>query len=77
MVNRIGTDVFDRLKVGVGPVPQNIPIDSFVLGNFTNDELINVNKMAKVAVDLVDLIEIQLMWEFVGVLISWIPKPSA
>ena len=54
IINRIGTDVFDRLKVGVGPVPQNIPIDSFVLGNFTNDELINVNKMAKVAVDLVD-----------------------
>ena len=54
IINRLGTDVFDRLKVGVGPVPQNIPIDSFVLGNFTNDELINVNKMAKVAVDLVD-----------------------
>ncbi|MBQ7287312.1 MAG: aminoacyl-tRNA hydrolase [Candidatus Gastranaerophilales bacterium] len=54
IINRIGTDVFDRLKVGVGPVPQNIPIDSFVLGNFTNDELISVNKMAKVAVDLVD-----------------------
>ena len=54
IINRIGTDVFDRLKVGVGPVPQSIPIDSFVLGNFTNDELIGVNKMAKVAVDVVD-----------------------
>ena len=54
IINRIGTDVFDRLKVGVGPVPQNIPIDSFVLGNFTNDELISVNKMAKVALDVVD-----------------------
>lgn len=54
IINRIGTDVFDRLKVGVGPVPQLIPIDSFVLGNFTNDELTNINKMAKVAVDVVD-----------------------
>ena len=54
IINRIGTDVFDRLKVGVGPVPQHIPIDSFVLGNFTNDELISVNKMAKVALDVVD-----------------------
>ena len=32
IINRIGTDVFDRLKVGVGPVPNNIPIDSYVLG---------------------------------------------
>ena len=47
-------DVFDRLKVGVGPVPQNIPIDSFVLSNFSNDELKLVDKMADVAVDAVD-----------------------
>ena len=44
IINRIGTDVFDRLKVGVGPVPNNIPIDSFVLGNFTSEELIGVQK---------------------------------
>lgn len=54
IINRIGTDVFDRLKVGVGPVPNNIPIDSFVLGNFTNDELSGVQKMGKYAVELVD-----------------------
>ena len=39
IINRIGTDVFDRLKVGVGPVGINMPIDSFVLSNFTSDEL--------------------------------------
>ena len=54
IINRLGTDVFDRLKVGVGPVPQSIPIDSFVLGNFTNDELKGVSQMGKVAVDVVD-----------------------
>ncbi len=54
IINRIGTDVFDRLKVGVGPVPNNIPIDNFVLSDFSDEELILIDKMANVAVDTVD-----------------------
>lgn len=54
IINKIGTDVFDRLKVGVGQVPASIPIDSFVLGEFNKDELTGVEKMGKVAIDLVD-----------------------
>lgn len=55
IINRIGTDVFDRLKVGVGPVPNNIPIDNFVLGNFSTDELSKIKEMGKIAVNLVDM----------------------
>ena len=55
IINRIGTDVFDRLKVGVGPVPNNIPIDNFVLGNFSSDELTKIKEMGKIAVNLVDM----------------------
>ena len=54
IINRLGTDKFDRLKVGVGPVPERIPIDSYVLGNFTNEELLNVSKMAIKSVEVVD-----------------------
>jgi len=54
IINRIGTDVFDRLKVGVGPVPERIPIDSFVLSNFTKEELIGIQNMAKASVKVVD-----------------------
>ena len=54
IINRLGTDKFDRLKVGVGPVPDRIPIDSFVLGNFTKEELDDVLKMGKKAVETVD-----------------------
>ncbi len=54
IINSIGTDVFDRLKVGVGPVPEHFAIDNFVLGNFTPDELQGIEKMGKVALDLVD-----------------------
>ena len=35
-------------------MPNNIPIDSFVLGNFTQDEIDGVSKMGKIAIDLVD-----------------------
>jgi len=55
IINRLGTSVFDRLKVGVGPVPDNIPIDNFVLGNFSADELMKINKMGKIADELVDI----------------------
>ena len=54
IINRIGTDKFDRLKVGVGPVPERIPIDSYVLGNFTKEELVDVSKMAIKSVEVVD-----------------------
>jgi len=54
IINKIGTDVFDRLKIGVGPVPQRIPIDNFVLGNFTKDELIDVSKLAKKSTEAID-----------------------
>jgi len=54
IIQTIGTDVFDRLKVGVGPVPDRIPIDNFVLSNFTNNELIKIQEMGKIAIELVD-----------------------
>lgn len=54
IIQTIGTNVFDRLKVGVGPVPSQIPIDSYVLSNFSNDELKDISKMGKIAVDVVD-----------------------
>lgn len=54
IINRLGSDKFDRLKVGVGPVPEHFAIDSFVLGNFTSDEMQGVSKMAKKSVDVVD-----------------------
>ena len=54
IINRLGTDVFDRLKVGVGPVPNNIPIDKFVLSDFTSDELEKIKILGKHTIELVD-----------------------
>lgn len=52
IINRLGSDVFDRLKVGVGP--NDIPIDKYVLANFTPEQLKGVEQMGKIAVKLVD-----------------------
>lgn len=54
IINRLGSDTFDRLKIGVGPVPNNIPIDSFVLSDFSSEELKGIEDMSKVALNLVD-----------------------
>ena len=54
IIQTLGTSVFDRLKVGVGPVPKNIAIDNYVLANFSQDELDNISKMGKIAVDLIE-----------------------
>jgi len=54
IINRISTDKFDRLKVGVGPIPDRIPIDNFVLSNFSKEELENISKISKKAVEAVD-----------------------
>ncbi len=54
IIERLGTDVFDRLKVGVGPVPKGWEINNFVLGNFTKEELENIRKLGKYALDLTD-----------------------
>lgn len=38
VIKHLGTDNFDRLKIGIGPQP-NIPSEAFVLQNFSNEEL--------------------------------------
>ena len=54
IINRIGTDKFDRLKVGVGPIPEKFPIDNFVLSNFTKEQLEMLPKISSSALNAVD-----------------------
>ena len=54
IIQSLGTDIFDRLKIGVGPVPENIPIDSYVLSDFSKDELASISKMGKIAIDVIE-----------------------
>lgn len=54
IINLTGSSDFDRLKVGVGPIPENIPIENFVLGNFTQDEQEKLNKVISLAAEAVE-----------------------
>ncbi len=38
VIESVGTQAFYRLRIGVGPVPDHIPTDRFVLGRFSDDE---------------------------------------
>ncbi len=46
IIKSLGTKEFDRLKIGIGPQP-NIPSESFVLQNFTQDELVKIKEILK------------------------------
>ncbi|MGL4948442.1 MAG: aminoacyl-tRNA hydrolase [Mycoplasma sp.] len=39
IINRLNTDKFNRIKIGVGPKNKQIPLANFVLGNFSKDDL--------------------------------------
>ena len=38
IINEIGTEEFPRLRIGIGPVPENTDPMNFVLGEFTSQE---------------------------------------
>mgnify|MGYP005801809327 FL=1 len=54
IINLTGSSDFDRLKAGVGPIPQNTPIENFVLGNFTQEESEKLDKITSLAADAVE-----------------------
>ena len=46
IIKTLGTSKFDRLKIGIGPQP-NIPSESYVLQNFTKEELETLKPILK------------------------------
>lgn len=49
----LGSDDYPRLRVGIGPRPQEISIIDFVLGNFCDEEVGDVESVVKKCVDAV------------------------
>ncbi len=45
IIEQLGTDSFKRLRIGIGPIPDNIDTIDFVLSEFTKDETIEVEKI--------------------------------
>jgi len=51
IINLLGTKNFPRLKVGIGPQPQFIKSESFVLQRFSNEQIDLLNKVVLKSVD--------------------------
>lgn len=56
MIDHIGTERFTRVRVGVGPLPEEIDAAEFVLDGFGADELLVAGEMAVRAADAVTMI---------------------
>lgn len=46
IIQHLGTNKFDRLKIGIGPQP-NLPSEAYVLQNFTKEELDSLKEIFK------------------------------
>jgi len=53
IITSLGTTGFPRLRVGIGPLPERISAVDFVLGEFTKDELLIIDKVLNVIYELV------------------------
>lgn len=46
IIKHLGTDKFNRLKIGIGPQP-NIPSEAYVLQNFSQEELVQLKEILR------------------------------
>lgn len=51
IIRRLGTEEFSRLRVGIGPVPENWDAADFVLGRFAATEKDTINEIVDRAAD--------------------------
>ena len=51
VIQYVGTEVFTRIKVGIGPKNPNMDTSKFVLGHFSTEEKEKMDKMFDVAAD--------------------------
>ena len=54
IINLVGSSDFDRLKVGIGPLAENMPVENFVLGNFRQDEIQTLDKIIQIAAESIE-----------------------
>ncbi len=54
IINLVGSSDFDRLKVGIGPLVENMPVENFVLGNFRQDEIQTLDKIIQIAAESIE-----------------------
>jgi peptidyl-tRNA hydrolase, PTH1 family len=53
IIRRLGTDELPRLRIGIGPLPENWEAANFVLGKFSKEEAAEATEMVKRSADAV------------------------
>jgi PTH1 family peptidyl-tRNA hydrolase len=53
IIYHLGTEDFPRLRLGIGPVPEGVPAEEFVLERFKQSEVVSAEKMVERAVKAV------------------------
>ena len=56
LIQRLGGNDFNRIKIGIGRPPEEMPVDRYVLGRFTEEEYEDISSAINRAVDAVNLI---------------------
>lgn len=56
IIEVLGTDEIIRVRIGIGPKPEGTDLAQFVLSDFSNEELVLLNKVLDVAVEAVQMI---------------------
>ena len=51
IIQHLGTNQIQRVKIGIGPQPQFMKSESFVLQNFSNEQMPLLNKVVEKSVD--------------------------
>lgn len=54
IIDTIGTSDFARLKVGIDEPPPDMPLENYVLGNFTKEETPILEKTLEIAADAIE-----------------------
>ena len=54
IIQQLGTNKFPRLKVGIGPQPQFLKSEKFVLQNFSSEQMPLLNKVVIKSVDAIE-----------------------
>jgi PTH1 family peptidyl-tRNA hydrolase len=53
LIDHLGTEDFPRLRLGIGPVPDDMEVTDFVLGRFTEPEIETADRMITSAAEAV------------------------
>lgn len=56
IIKHLGTSEFPRIKLGIGPLPKYMNMPDFVLGKFSDEELVKVDKILSSIKNITDTI---------------------